>query len=60
MVIEEQALAGFSALELRLAGWPFGVRVPNASVRLLPGEPPLARAVPGTRRGTVRVGTAAA
>jgi hypothetical protein len=43
MVIEEQALAGFCALELRLAEWPSGVLVPNASVRLLPGEPPLGR-----------------
>ena len=41
LIMEEQALAAFSALEFRLAVWPSGVFVPNASVRLLPGEPPL-------------------
>jgi hypothetical protein len=42
MTGEERALGALSQLELRLVD-PRGVAVPNASVALLPGEPPRVR-----------------
>jgi len=43
MLAEEQALAALAEIELYLAKLPSGVLVPNASLRLLPGEPPQVR-----------------
>lgn len=43
MLAEERALAAFGEIELYLAKLPSGVLVPNASLRLLPGEPPRVR-----------------
>ena len=43
MLAEERAFAAFAEIELYLAKLPSGVLVPNASLRLLPGEPPRVR-----------------
>lgn len=43
MLAEERALNAFAEIELYLAKLPSGVLVPNASLRLLPGEPPQVR-----------------
>lgn len=43
MLTEERALAAFTEIELYLAEHPSGVLVPNASLRLLAGEPPMLR-----------------
>lgn len=40
MLAEERALHAFAEIELRLGSLPSGVLVPNASARLLAGEPP--------------------
>lgn len=43
MLAEERALNALAEIELYLAKFPSGVLVPNASLRLLPGEPPQVR-----------------
>lgn len=43
MLAEERALAAFAEIELYLAKLPSGTLVPNASLRLLPGDPPQVR-----------------
>jgi hypothetical protein len=43
MLVEERALAACAEIALYLAKLPSSVLVPNASVSLLPGEPPHVR-----------------